>query len=112
MLHSFYNGAENALKRILIETDVAIPSGPASHAELLKQAATDGQGRPPVISAELHQSLLPFMAFRHFFRHAYSFQMNWERMQDLVTALPRTAEMLRDELTVFLRRLESEGELP
>ena len=107
VLHSFYNGVENAIKRILIRTDEKVPSGESSHAELLKQAAIEQAHRPAIISAKLHGQLLPFMAYRHFFRHAYSFQMDWDRMQGLVQSFGATADAVDSELRLFLDWFEA-----
>ena len=50
VLHSFYNGAENAVKRIILATDKKLPGGDSSHAALLKQASSETSSRPKVIS--------------------------------------------------------------
>ena len=38
LLHNFYNGTENIIKRILIEKGVTIPQGSSWHKELLNLA--------------------------------------------------------------------------
>ena len=106
VLHSFYNGAENALKRIILATDKKVLGGESSHAAILKLASTETNARPPIISQELHFKLLPFMAFRHFFRHAYSFQMDWQKMKALVQEFHSTSLDFSAELYKFLETLD------
>ena len=54
MLHSFYTGVENIFKRVALEIDGDIPSGYASHSDLLTAMTRPTASRPPVISVELH----------------------------------------------------------
>jgi len=106
-LHGLYNGAENALKRILSEIDGVVPKGETSHSELLRQASVPTERRPAVISNSLHDELRPIMAFRHFFRHAYAFQFEWEKIAELVGNFGHVVKCLREELTAFLQHLDS-----
>ena len=108
-LHSLYNGAENAIKRILLEVDQVVPSGVASHAELLTQASSSNVHRQAVISESLHAALTPLMAFRHCFRHAYAFQFEWDKMAEHVENFEKVVQSLRKELVDFLDALERGG---
>ena len=85
MLHSFYTAIENIFKRIALEIDGYLPSGDASHSDLLAAMARSNPNRPPVISENLRVRLSAYLSFRHVFRHAYSFQLEWDKMRDLVT---------------------------
>jgi len=58
VLHSFYNGAENILRRISIRVDGGLPSGEAWHTELLASMAGTTSLRGAVIAAEAHGALL------------------------------------------------------
>jgi hypothetical protein len=87
-LHSFYSGIENSLKRIAVEFDGAAPSGDAWHRQLLTSMAAATDRRPAVLSKTLHEVLNEYLAFRHFFRQAYSFHFDWSKMSHLVL-MPR-----------------------
>jgi len=104
MLHSFYTGIENIFKRIALEIDGDIPSGYASHSDLLTAMTRSTASRPPVISEELHVRLSAYLSFRHVFRHAYSFQLEWDKMRDLVLQSPATWQQLQTELDRFFSR--------
>lgn len=101
MLHSFYTGIENIFKRIALEIDGNIPSGYASHSELLTAMTQSTANRPPVISDELQVRLSAYLSFRHVFRHAYSFQLEWNKMRGLVLDSQATWQQLQAELGQF-----------
>ena len=84
ILHSFYNGLENIFEIIAKNVDGNVPSGNKSHQELLHQMASENQTRNEIINENLYLQLREYATFRHFYRHAYSFQLNWEKMEPLV----------------------------
>ena len=57
MLPSFPTGIENVFKRIALGIDGSIPSGYASHSELLMVVTQSTQHRPTVISDDLRTRL-------------------------------------------------------
>jgi len=102
LLHSFYSGIENCLKRIAIEIDGSVPSGDAWHSQLLKNMASATNLRPQVLSEALFESLREYLAFRHFFRQAYSFHFDWVKMSHLVLKAERTLRLFEVEMDSFL----------
>lgn len=79
LLHNFYNGIENILKRLLIKKGISIPQGSAWHKELLNLS-----GQENIITPQMKQQLGEFLAFRHFFSHAYALDLYAEKMEPLV----------------------------
>lgn len=100
-LHCFYSGCENIFRSIarFFENDL----GPESwHSDLLKRMKLDIESyRPALIDEELYVLLEDFRGFRHVFRHAYSFELDWERERLVARKLHRTASMLRDQVEEF-----------
>lgn len=84
VLHSFYNGLENIFEIIAKNIDGVIPTGNKSHQELLHQMASENSKRDEVIDEKLYIKLREYATFRHFYRHAYSFQLNWKKMKPLI----------------------------
>jgi uncharacterized protein YutE (UPF0331/DUF86 family) len=78
-IHNFYNGIENILKQIIISKYGKLPDGASWHSELLKTAV-----KKEVISSKTAKNLKDYLAFRHFFSHAYSFDLNKNLMMPLV----------------------------
>ena len=84
LLHNFYNGIENVIKQILLSKGVKVPQGQNWHRDLLDLAL-----ERKVINKTLWSSLKQFLAFRHFFMHAYSYHLEFERMQPLAHKAPK-----------------------
>ena len=76
ILHSFYNGLENIFEIIAKNIDGNVPNGNKSHQELLHQMASENSKRNEILNEELYLKLREYATFRHFYRHAYSFQLN------------------------------------
>ncbi|MGY4706934.1 ribonuclease toxin HepT-like protein [Candidatus Bipolaricaulota sp. J31] len=101
-LHSFYNGIENILKRIAEEIDHAVPLGSGWHRALLRRMASEVEGfRPAVLSGEMVEKLLPYLGFRHFFRHSYTFEIDWEKLKPLAVSAREVLEGFKEELKRF-----------
>jgi len=105
-LHGFYNGIENAFKRIAIHMDGGPPRGEAWHQKLLGNMARTGGCRPPVVCPGLAETLQGYLTFRHVFRHVYSYRLDWERMGDLVARCEDTLNSLERQLREFLKATE------
>jgi hypothetical protein len=95
ILHSFYNGCENIFSSIarFFENDL----GPQSwHKNLLKRMHLEIHGfRPKLIDEDLFRLLDDFRAFRHKFRHLYSFELDWERECIVARKFPETAKKFK-----------------
>ena len=105
VLHSFYHGLESIFPIIAEEIDGNIPRGENWHKELLSQMAQDSSNRKAVISEETQKKLGEYLTFRHFYRHSYSFFLDWERMDHLVYAIKETWQRAKSEIKQFIERL-------
>jgi len=108
VLHSFYSGLENIFLSVAKGIDQDIPAGAEWHRKLLKQMTEATPNREPLLSVRVFQQLIEYLGFRHFYRHSYSFFLNWERLELLVTPLPEIWEQTRDEIQQFLKQIETE----
>ncbi len=61
------------------------------------------KNRAAVISESLRDTLSEYLAFRHVFRQAYSFDLRWDKMSDLVLNCEPSLRHLETELEAFLR---------
>jgi len=102
MLHEFYNGVERIFERIAIALGESLPRGADWHVDLLNQMAEPQEGiRPAVIDEPLRARLKEYLDFRHFFRHAYGYTLEWSKMQWKVERMSETLTMLREQLQAF-----------
>ena len=60
--------------------------------------------RQAVLSEGSHRGLRPYVAFRHFFSHGYSFHMDPERPAPLVASLGNTYAMFRADVDQSLSK--------
>lgn len=102
-LHCFYTGVENIFKRAAVELDGEPVRGDAWHRELLLRMKTQTARRPALLSEELHDTLNEYLRFRHVFRNAYSFDLDWQKLSPLVLGLEETFQKLENALDDFLK---------
>ena len=75
---NFYSGIENILKQILLEKSVNVAKTEFWHKALL-EVSVENQ----IISPEFKNSLLDYLAFRHFFVHSYGFMLDEHKLRSL-----------------------------
>jgi len=93
VLHSIYNGMENILRQVLKEQNYELPTGTFWHRDLLDLAV-----RAEIISPSVFGRTKEYMAFRHFFTHAYTLTLKPERMRPLVEAAPQLILDFKSEI--------------
>lgn len=93
ILQSFYNGIENILKQICLERFGSLPSSSDWHAQLLNLASTE-HSAAGFLPMDLRTRLREYQTFRHFFRHAYSYRIDWAKMKPLVDSVQSTLSEL------------------
>jgi len=104
-LHNFYNGCEGIFRSIarFFENDLGAESW---HTDLLKRMKLAVAGyRPRVIDENLFLVLDDFRAFRHRFRHCYSFELDWARIKLVAVKLVPAHRRLTDQVRHFLTEL-------
>jgi len=104
LLSSLYHGVENILKQGILGCGVPLPVGAAWHRDLLQSACEQA-----IISTELRDRLAPFMAFRHFFTHAYGFDLDPNRIAPLVRDVRPAYASFKKEAREFVRLHAAKG---
>lgn len=106
VLHSFYNGLENIFEIIAKRIDNGIIQGEQWHKRLLSEMVSKNNNRSAVISNDLKDKLIEYMGFRHFFRHSYSFFLDWDELKKLVLPLEEVWKQAKEEIEVFLDSID------
>lgn len=97
LLHSFYNGIENILKQIFFSENINLPEGQSWHKDLLEMAVKQN-----IISDECKNILGQYLAFRHFFSHAYTLDLYPDKMEPLVENSKETYLLFKRDINKFL----------
>ena len=107
-LHGWYNAVESTLERIAVAFEGEIPRGGDSHRALLRGMTLDlGSVRPPVIARDTELELVELLKFRHFFRHAYTIELDWSRLLANVEHLNRAHPLLSRDLAVVMSAIDA-----
>ena len=106
VLHSFYNGLENIFLTIAKRIDKQIPETTQWHRDLLNQMTETESKRRQVLSTDIAHRLADYLGFRHFYRHSYSFFLEWDELEKLVNPLEEVWVQVKNELQVFLDSLK------
>ncbi|MEA2003784.1 MAG: hypothetical protein U9O53_02385 [archaeon] len=96
-LHNFYTGIENILKQILRDEDIPIPFSDSWHRDLLILASKE-----KIITETTRVRLTKYLAFRHFFVHAYSFLLDERELKLLVDDVFDTYSTFKEEINAFI----------
>ena len=59
-----------------------------------------------VLTNKTYEELKEYLGFRHFSRHAYSFDINWELMKDLIYRIEGIKSITIKELKTFLEKIK------
>jgi len=98
LIHNFYNGIENILKQLVISRGEDVPCNSSWHRDLVKIAASKN-----MISESTAEELRRYLAFRHFFSHGYTFDLDKERIIPLVKDIEKILARFRDDVSKALK---------
>ena len=99
ILHNFYNGLENILKLILKEDHIPLPEGGSWHKELLNLAV-----EKRIITELTKYQIGEYLAFRHFFSHAYALDLYAEKVEPLVENIKKVYIDFKNDISNFLNK--------
>ena len=102
VLHSFYTGVENIFQLIAKHLDQQPLAGERWHRDLLDQMSQATGERAALLTAETGKRLREYLAFRHFYRHAYSSFLDWRRLALLAAPLPELIKTIQAEVETWL----------
>ena len=105
VLHSFYNGLENIFLAIVKRIDRDVPASAQWHRDLLTRMTKATSNRESVLTVEMAHQLADYLGFRHFYRHSYSFVLDWDELKELASSSSEIWRQTKDELYLFLDSL-------
>jgi len=104
-LHNLYCAFEDSFKIVADFFDNTVEEKGRYHAELLRRMSIFIRGiRPALLSDEAYRLLDNLRAFRHFFRHAYSYEIELRKIKIVLDDALRLKGIYPDLVKDFLER--------
>lgn len=105
-LQNYYMGAERIFEEVAKQVDEAFPHGANSHRELLEQMGLEiPNTRPALLSPDTLTQVNHYRAFRHIVIHRYGFELQPNRVVDLVDQLAACHSALVNDVQGFCQFL-------
>lgn len=106
-LHNLYCAFEDLFKTVARHFENQVEDIAKYHKELLKRMAIHIEGvRPALLSEETLRVLDELRAFRHFFRHAYAYELKYEKVKPVIESTDKIRVLYKGEIERFLKELE------
>lgn len=104
ILHSFYNGIERIFLLIAKDYDNTTPKGDKWHRDLIKLMNSANSERDQIITDETTEIILNYLGFRHFFRHSYDFNIEWDLIKDNFLNIENNWNLIKNDILKFIRK--------
>lgn len=105
VLHSFYNGIERIFVFIHTYQGKVLLAGDNWHKQLIEEIFNTKKDDKLILPLLLKETIDNYRAFRHFYRHSYTFNLDWEEMETLVIDLKSNWKSIKKYLKKFLNEL-------
>ena len=110
-LHNLYCAFEDLFKIVANFFENRIEERARYHREILWRMKIPIEGiRPALLSEATYRLLDSLRAFRHFFRHAYSYELDPKKVHLVLEEALRLREIYQKEIQNFLAQLGMEAE--
>ncbi|MEM1279462.1 MAG: hypothetical protein AAGG53_05420 [Cyanobacteria bacterium P01_H01_bin.152] len=105
-LQNYYMGVERIFAEVAKQVDQSLPTGRNSHQKLLEQMQLEiPVTRPPVLLPETASQIDEFRAFRHVVMHRYGFELQPQRVRELVKQLIASHQLFSRDVQNFCQFL-------
>jgi len=108
-LHNLYCAFEDLFKIVAQFFENQIDDLARYHKELLRRLSLAIEGvRPALISKESYKELAELRAFRHFFRHAYFYELKYEKIISPLQSADKLKSLYEKDISQFFTTIEDE----
>lgn len=105
-LHNLYCAFEDLFKIVAEYFENHIQDKIKYHMELLRRMTVSIEGvRPPLLSHESYLLLDNLRSFRHFFRHAYSYEIDARKVRIVLDDADKLRDIFKRNVDFFLESL-------
>ena len=103
VLHSFYNGIESILILFFKYLDEKLPNDLKWHKTLFEMAFGNNSQNIKIFGDEIKKDLEKCLLYRHFIRHSYSSELDWEQMKAIVNNLDEIWNKVKTYFEKFIK---------
>ena len=105
LLHNFYNGIENIMKRAAKEYYGKMPNGDIWHKQLLQLSSVTNGKKAALFTKNIVDELYNYLSFRHVFIHGYGFTLSWDKMKILADNVDELWQGLKHQIAEFIKAI-------
>ena len=103
VLHSFYNGVESIIVLFFKYLDEKIPNDFKWHKTLFEMAFGNNTKDIKIIRDDIKKKLEKYLLFRHFIRHSYSSELDWNEMGPLIKEIENMWKIIKIDFETFVK---------
>jgi hypothetical protein len=103
VLHSFYNGVENIIILFFKYLNEKLPNDFKWHKTLFEMAFGTNSKNIKIIRDDIKKKLEKYLLFRHFIRHSYSSELDWNEMGQLVKEIEEMWKIVKIDFEEFIK---------
>jgi len=103
VLHSFYNGVESVIVLFFKYINEKLPNDLRWHKTLFEMSFGNNSKNIKIISDDLKDELEKYLLFRHFIRHAYSSELDWNEMGPLIKKIENIWKIIKTSFEEFIK---------
>ena len=102
-LQSFYNGIEGIILLIIKATKEDIPNDLHWHKKLFEKSFEMNEKRTIIFKSDYKELFTEYLSFRHYFRHSYGYEIEWERLKPLINSVEALWELIEEDIKLFIK---------
>jgi hypothetical protein len=103
VLHSFYNGVESVILLIFKNMNEKLPNDLKWHKTLFEMSFGINSKNVKIIRVDIKNKLEKYLLFRHFIRHSYTPELDWNEMGPLIKEIKEIWEIIKTDFEIFLK---------
>jgi hypothetical protein len=102
VLHSFYNGVESVIILFFKYINEKLPNDFRWHKTLFEMTFGTNSKSKKIIRDDIKKKLEKYLLFRHFIRHSYSSELEWDEMKPLITEIENIWKIIKNDFEIFI----------
>ncbi|MDR0561616.1 MAG: hypothetical protein LBG73_02900 [Spirochaetaceae bacterium] len=103
VLHSFYNGVESVVVLFFKYKNEKLPNDIRWHKTLFEMAFGTNSNSIKIIQDDIKKKLEKYLLFRHFIRHSYSSELDWNEMGPLIHEIEDIWKIIKADFELFIK---------